>query len=38
MKERDQLEEPDISGSILLKWVGREWTRLMWVGANGRLL
>jgi len=46
MKKRDHLEDPDIDGRIILRWifrkwdVDRAWTGSSWlrIGTAGRLL
>jgi hypothetical protein len=45
LRERDNLEDPDIDGRIILRWIFRKWcvgawTGLIWlrVGAGGRHL
>jgi hypothetical protein len=44
-RERDRLEELDLDGRIILKWIlkmwnGKAWTRLLWlrIGTGGRRL
>jgi hypothetical protein len=43
--ERGHLEDPDLDGSIILKWIfmmwiTEAWTGLLWlmIGTDGRLL
>ena len=43
LRERDNLEDPDIDGRIILRWILRKWdvgawTGLLWrrVGTGGR--
>jgi len=45
MRERGHLEDRDLDGRIILKWIfrkwdGRAWTGLIWlrIGTGGRLL
>jgi hypothetical protein len=45
LKERDNLEDTDISGKIILNWIlkiynGSMWSKLIWLrtGTSGRLV
>jgi len=45
LRERDHLEDPDVDGRIILRWVlrkwfGRAWTGFFWfsIGTGGRHL
>ena len=33
MRERDQLEDPGIDGSIILRWIFRKWDVGVWIGS-----
>jgi len=32
LRERDHLEDPDIDGRIVLKWIFRKWDGEAWTG------
>ena len=34
MKEKDQLEDPDIDGKIILRWIFRKWDLRVWNGSS----
>ena len=45
MREGDHLEDPDVGGRIILKWISKNWdeeawTGLIWlrIGTSGGLL
>jgi hypothetical protein len=45
LRERDHLEDPDLDGSIILRWIfrirdGEHWTGFIWpkIGTGGRRL
>jgi len=31
LRERDHLEEPDIDGRIILRWIFRQWDGEWWI-------
>jgi hypothetical protein len=33
LRERDQLEDPDVDGRIILRWVLRKWDVGAWIGS-----
>jgi hypothetical protein len=33
MMERDHLEDPDIDGRIMLKWILHKWDGEAWIGV-----
>jgi hypothetical protein len=34
LKERDHLEDPDIDGSIILRWIVSKWDEEAWTGLG----
>jgi len=32
--ERDHLEDPDLDGSIILKWIFRKWNVILWTVSS----
>jgi hypothetical protein len=32
LRERDHLEDPDVDGRIILRWVFRKWDVVAWIG------
>ena len=34
LKERDHLEDPDIAGWIILRWIFRKWDVGVWSGSS----
>jgi hypothetical protein len=33
LRERDHLEDPDIDGRIILRWIYRRWDVVAWTGS-----
>jgi hypothetical protein len=33
LRERDHLEDPDIDGRIILRWIFRKWDVWAWTGS-----
>jgi hypothetical protein len=34
LKERDQLEDPGLDGSVILRWIFRKWDVGLWTGKR----
>jgi hypothetical protein len=34
LRERDHLEDPDVDGSIILRWNFRKWDEGVWTGSS----
>jgi len=34
VRERDHLEDPDVDGRIILRWIFRKWDVGVWTGSN----
>jgi hypothetical protein len=34
MRERDHLEDPDVDGRIILRWIFRKWDVEVWTGLS----
>jgi hypothetical protein len=34
LNERDLLEDPDIDGKIILRWIFRKWDVGVWTGSS----
>jgi hypothetical protein len=38
LRERDHLEDPDVDGRIILRWIFRKWVVRAWNGSSWRAL
>jgi len=34
LRKRDHLEDPDVDGRIILRWIFREWNVGVWTGSS----
>jgi hypothetical protein len=33
LRERDHLEDPDVGGTVILRWIFRKWSVRAWTGS-----
>jgi hypothetical protein len=34
LRERDHVEDPDVAGRIILRWIFRKWDVGLWTGSS----
>jgi len=34
MRERDHVEDPDVDGRIILRWIFRKWDVWVWIASS----